>query len=147
VSDEPVRIREVLLFLVIAMSVTAMVGQAFTSDVPVDGEVRFQAESGMEVFLDPGDTPATVKGGGTIFQSDTRVRVNTASAGAVEFNSSAAVEARVDTLASGGFTNVSQLDVAPGNLTLDPDGGDATTISGDLCRCQRTLPPCKALAC
>jgi hypothetical protein len=58
------------------------------------------------------------------------VRLNASASGAVEFDSSAAVEARVDTLASGGFVNVSQLDVAPGNLTLDPDGGDATTISG-----------------
>jgi hypothetical protein len=98
----------------------------FSGTVEVSGTVPLQANSGLTVKTDENLTSTSP------FPASDTVRVEHAD-GAANYSSGSAVEATVEE-ANGTFSNVSDLDVTGGTLTINPDGMATASITGDASR-------------
>lgn len=98
----------------------------FSADVEVSGTVPLQANSGLVVNTDENITDTNP------YPADDTVRIEHADGGA-NYSSSAAVNATVQQT-NGTFSNVTDLDVSGGTLTINPDSMASANISGGASR-------------
>jgi len=116
----------ITILLLALVVVTAAPVPAGATDVPVSGQGPFTAPNGPSVTLDAGS--GTNLNFSELFPDSNTVVINTSN-GRATFTSTGRTNVSVSTGGlEGTWTNVSQLDVATNNLTVDPDDKAPFTV-------------------
>jgi len=118
--------REILLYLVIGLVLVVPIAQALVFDVTSEAGAEWEVTpAGPTVYFDEDRSLPS----GSPFPASNSVHIQTSS-GSAYYNGTVDTRARIDVM-NGTWSNVSQLDVTAGNLTINPQGMQAASVSGD----------------
>jgi hypothetical protein len=122
---------EVAVYLVIIAILLMPAVYAIAFDATSEAGAEWEATpSGPTVYFDEDRSLASSGAGYDPYPGSNAVNITT-SAGIAVYSGTADTRARIDTVDDGTWSNVSQLDVTAGNLTINPDTLAKASIKGD----------------
>jgi len=121
--------REILLYLVIGLVLVVPIAHALVFDATSEAGAEWEATpAGPTVYFDEDRSLPS----GSPFPASNSVHIQTSS-GSAYYNGTVDTRARIDVM-NGTWSNVSQLDVTAGNLTINPEKMAPASVSGDATR-------------
>jgi len=121
---------ELAVYVLVAVLVAIPAAYAITFDATSEAGAEWKATpSGPAVYFASDQTMPSSGPDYDPFPSTNEVNITTANGIAV-YSGTADTRARIDTLDDGTYSNVSQLEVSNGNLTINPDTLEPASVAG-----------------